>query len=187
MKTLEVMRRLLETDTDWEYDPADPDELHPNTATDAARDQLAELEDKYWQIGFSISTADEFYIGSNLRDRGIEETDEVWEQINRDVSQLERNAVRLLLSNDFSVSEYGHDQYGLSGSLWVEYKNRKTFQVIKEVLDHGEPWSTGSGSIGALEGSEHLYDEVSDIGQQVLEVNIYLFADDEQKAEIENL
>ena len=59
--------------------------------------------------------------------------------------------------------------------------------MVKEHLDRGEPWSTTSGTLGSLKHGDRIYDGVSDIGQQVIDVSIDIRADDDDKQEILDL
>lgn len=194
ISALELVSRLLENeDIDWTPEPDDPDQPDIHTATDLAAAKISQLNGRVWHLAFFIDTNDEHSIRENAQECGIEiGEDEIrygpfWAQINADIRLIERNGLRILVAHGLVFRQEGHTDHGLGGSLWLRYDDHENFAMVKEHLDRGEPWSTTSGTLGSLKRGDRIYDGVSDIGQQVLDVSIDIRADDDDKQEILDL
>jgi len=190
VSALQLVDRLLEAeDIDWAPDPEDPD-APASDAVDAVSKRLDTLNQREWRLAFYIDTNDEHSIRANAQERGIavdEGHGPFWQQINADVRQIERNAQKIFVAHGLVFREEDHTDYGLGGSIWLRYEDHKNFTLVKEHLDRGEPWSTTSGTLGSLKHGDRIYDGVSDIGQQVIDVSIDIRADDDDKQEILDL
>jgi len=146
------------------------------------------------RFGFSIYTSQEDIIKDNAKERGIKLTNHAWEQINKDISQLEKNAMKLLSQNGFIIRDEGHGDSDLVGSAWLRYiathqlpdyvvVDPRALDVMK-ALKWDNQISTSSGTIDDIPGSSAIWKDVSEVGKQVLDVSISFF--DVEKAEFGN-
>lgn len=145
------------------------------------------------RFGFSIHTSAQDIIEDNAKERNITLTDQVWDQINKDVMQLERNALKLLSNNGFIVQDEGHGDNDLTGSAWLRYiaihglpeyvvAHPRAIEVMKALEWDGQ-LSTSSGTISDVHDADLIMDGVSEIGKELLDVSISFFND--EKAEFE--
>ena len=115
--------------------------------------------------GFDIDTYDEDYIECNARDENIELTKEIWEQLNRDIQQLETN-VMAYCRKQFNIymRDEGHDSSGvLLGSCWGEDDSK-----IKNCTEE-------DNGLQSHEMNESVYNHISEIGKKILDIRINFF------------
>lgn len=192
-KATNLVSRLLEGDPppgdgniDWSPEPGM--EILSPEALKAVDQKLRALDQRQWPIGFEIVTSDEHAILENARERGINTETLNWPTLTVDCTRIEKNAMKMFVAHGIVFSPEGHSDTGsLVGTIWLLYSNHEAFKLIHDLLDSGETWSTGSGNIYNLKRSEFLYERVSDIGQQLIDVTIALFPHDEDKQEILDL
>lgn len=144
--------------------------------------------------GFSVHTDHEDVIKDNARDRfgpdygdaaerakrmkaGLVDaqgkiTDRGWEQLNKDVSTLERNALAWLRKTFGRVSDQGHSDGDLIGGL--SFDPRSPAQAYNIVMGKGERVDFSDASYGDFARSG-AWDGVSIFGQDVLGGHITFF------------
>jgi hypothetical protein len=144
---------LIHSNTEHIIESAPIDEPDPQSYLDwlKKKTKLGGLSDLH--LGFAISTTDEYVLRDNARERGIDvDNKTISDMISHDYSKIEKNAVRLLKVCGFNVRDEGHSDQSLVGSLWIDNEgNEKAYSVLKLAADSGEPFSTSSGTIGALD------------------------------------
>jgi len=115
----------------------------------------------------------------------------IMDQLNRDASTLERNAYKIVRNNGFNFRDEGHDVKGdLIGTVTVKAGSpewEKVREALSDSPDPSEPWRTSSGSIWELDGAgELLFQNVSELGQSVIDVAIGVFDTEELESAIED-
>lgn len=81
--------------------------------------------------GFAIVTDPQNVIEQNFEERrGREPNAKEWEQINKDVVTVEKNAVAYLNKVLGKVRDEGHSGDDLIGSVWCPWTNKKGLEII---------------------------------------------------------
>jgi len=120
--------------------------------------------------GFAIVTDPQDVMEQNFEERrGREPNDKEWEQINKDVMTVERNAVAYLNKVLGQVRDEGHSDDDLIGSVWCPWTNKKGLEIIwtsREEEGHQEL---------STEEDRALYKGVSEIGLDAFSASFYFF------------
>lgn len=145
-------------------------------------------------FGFIIGTGDPNLIEDNLREDGIDPKTLDWASLADSFTAIERNLSNILAQNGIRLRHEGHDRFGdLTGTAWVDtfisrstaYEpapiNRLGLDLIKDMLDSGEPLNTSSGSIMLLKGSDTLFQGVDPMIERAADVTFGLFATEKIK------
>ena len=140
-------------------------------------------------FGFYIGTGDSGMIEDNLREDGIDPSTLNWAALSKSFDNLERNVVHILVNNGIRVRTEGHDSSGdLRGTGWVgtvdpasaDYEpapiNRLGLDLMRAMVDSGEPLNTGSGSIMRLKMSDKMFDDVDPMIARAADVSFGIFA-----------
>jgi hypothetical protein len=123
--------------------------------------------------GFAIITPDEFVIEDNFRDRRGKKPDEKeWEQINKDVATIEKNALAYLKKVIGEVRDEGHGgpDMALGGSCWCRWSNNKGLELIYTNRDE-----EGHQDLSSEEDSA-IFKGVSEVGLDALDASIEFFS-----------
>ena len=134
-------------------------------AKKTAAEEPAELS-----AGFTISTGTEDMVKANAEEKGKTLTDADWEVINKDCSQLERNAMKLLESKGVHCRDEGHSEDNLIGSCWpVAGKEQEFRDFVTARNEDADP------ADGGYFYEPALYDNVSELGSEILDVHVTFF------------
>ena len=142
------------------------------------------------RFGFYIGTGDQGMMEDNLREDGVDPNTVDWNRINNDLSKIECNMLAVLRKNGLELRDEGHGTNNdLGGSAWLHTKltndnvlNDVGIDLLKDMVDSGEPLTTGSGSIMSLKGSDGIFAGVSDLTARICEVSFGIFATENLKA-----
>lgn len=127
-------------------------------------------------FGFAIHTTNEDTIRAQAEDRALELTDAVWEQLNNDVGQLERNALKVLKNCGITTRDEGHGFDGdLVGTAWAGAEGKRNLNQWIET--DGEAFTTTTGKLADVYkgAAVDLWQGVSEMGEQLLDVHIDFF------------
>jgi hypothetical protein len=127
-----------------------------------------------FHLGFAISTSDEHTVEARANDDAVEVD---WEAINAAITVIERNALAALREQGIACQPEGHDANSdLIGSAWVE-AGTGAMDIMKEFIETGEPFRTGSGSIDHIQHglSTKLYQGVPGHIAALIDVDISFF------------
>jgi len=126
-------------------------------------------------FGFAINTSPQQMVEDAAAELGLELDDKSWEAISKDAGRIENNVVALLKQHGLTVSPEGHGNDGaLIGTAWV-LPGTKAWEWISKWEDDTEPLTTTSGTLTNVEGSEKLFDGVSELGSRVLDIDVGFF------------
>lgn len=146
--------------------------------------------------GFAISIYDQSMIEENAAERVREEgtegfgrlvtkkgeiTNAGWDQLNKDVSQLERNSLNWLKKKFGGARDDGHDSDDLVGSVWYDPENTEQMELLELASPspgRSERIDMQDASFGDL--SHTVWEGVSDFGEAVLGGAITFFDCDEE-------
>ena len=131
--------------------------------------------------GFAIYTGNHVMIECNASDREepIVLDEAKWEQLNTDALQVEHNCLEGLNEVGFACRDEGHsNDDSLIGTCRV--KNEKAAAMLRQIVGN-EPISTSRGDIQGWIPDAVLWKDVSDLGQQLLDVSVDFFGWDEHK------
>jgi len=138
-----------------------------------------------FECGFSITTSSEYVLKENfIERRGREPNDEEWEQINKDVSIAECNALRYIREKLGNACDEGHCGDGdLIGSCWTKWENRDALElIVRYHVDYGQEIDLPGDPI------LNAYKDVSEVGMDAFDVRISFFSgDDDDLERLENL
>lgn len=156
--------------------------------------------------GFAIGTYDELHIGSNAEERfsirygdkqdrakqkklgNIDDEGKItakgWEQLNKDILVLERNAMAWMRKTFNSARDEGHSDDELVGTFWFDTgKVNQAEMLVMGLRERIDMSDTSYGDLG-----DTVWKGVSDFGASVLGGAINFFdIDDEAKEEAENV
>lgn len=159
-------RQIIEDDEDW--DPK-ADAFDAEEQDRVAREQSVQLS-----FGFYIRTSSEADINVNARERGLALTNDVLDQLIRDIYRIEQNALVILkkwFPANRGPSSEGHTDDSLVGTAWVRTYG-PDWDLVKDWDDSTEPFRTGSGTLDQLDPDNQIYAGVSELGQTFLDVDI---------------
>ena len=114
--------------------------------------------------GFAINVGDEYEITDNFKERyGHTPNDNEWKIINKDINQLEHNAMQWLKKTFKSASDEGHDGSGdLIGSIDMNTKDNKQMKLL--VKHYAEnPKDSGLWFESSLTYKNVKYDQAYDV------------------------
>lgn len=128
--------------------------------------------DSEMNAGFALDTAPQQMIEEVAAAEGISLTDDVWATLNKDIAQMESNALSILEKQYGMICRSeGHSDDSLIGSCWpVPGKENdviKTWETYSEDTNPGNAITLDSGEV--MEG-------VSDFGKQLLDIQVTFFA-----------
>lgn len=166
----------------WQFGSTDLIDVVPCPTQEAEdpKDFLRKLSQNYspgkdMNFGFAVMTPEQYEIEDTAHDLGIALD---WDQINADISLIERNAMKVLNNLGIGTSDEGHDGEGdLIGSAWTN-SNTPGWTIIKKVAegDDNYIWGIDRFIQLAYRGVEHdLMNGVSEQGKQVLDVRVEFF------------
>jgi hypothetical protein len=92
--------------------------------------------EEYFQMGFTIRTSDDDIIEDNFDSQYDREPNEEERAIlSDDIEIIERNALKYLDNILDGVRDEGHTDYGLGGTCWCRWNNKKGLETIGAHLD----------------------------------------------------
>lgn len=158
----------------------------PDFDLDSALEIRPELPAVSISCGFSLGTGDSYFLEQNLEERGYSKDDilvyKLSGQLQDDYEAIERNGMEIL-NRTFHCVDQGHSDEDLVGACFVTVGTPAWDFLRDEVENHGDGFTTGSGTIHALlaGGPDIVYRGVSEMGCDCLDLNIHFFDLDEVK------
>lgn len=137
--------------------------------------ELGDLDTVRFSVG--IYTTGDTELVDNAHELKIDVyNNEVYDQLDRDYALIEANALALLRNYGLTVQDEGHNNDSARvASLWFNDIGIKAGNVHRVIAAaDGEPVSTTSGTITSLfpNAEDILYQNVSEIGRQLIDVTI---------------
>ena len=146
--------------------------------------------------GFAVGIYSQAIIEENARDkvhefgqRGVSKfvtkqgaiTDAGWEQLNRDIRSIERNALRWLRKTFVDARDEGHgSDDDLIGTVWYDPNNADQMELLELASDAGRSERVDMVDASFGDFAETAFDGVSDFGASVLGGAIVFFDVDEE-------
>lgn len=149
------------------------------------------INEKYgFDCGFAIHTSDEATIQENWEGIFFSKhghTENVppidWDVLNKEIMQMETNAIQWLKKHFDSVSDEGHDKYGdLIGTVWMDGSDTKQLRLLKQ---HYEDDPVDGGMVTVDENM--LWKNVNSEYSKAVDISITFFNVPENIKEDQNL